>query len=171
VAEKRELRMDNNTNITMHVASMDDIPILVTHHHKMFKEIWTLRGLEIDAHQFKEMDKAHTKKLNEELLNGSCIAWLVKKEDKIVASGAISINSMVPKPEDPSYRVAHLHSVFTEYDHRKNGFASLITKNAIHHCKSRGINRMNLGASAAGRPIYEKIGFQPSVSSMQLSIE
>jgi GNAT superfamily N-acetyltransferase len=171
VAEKRELRMDNNTNITMHVASMDDIPILVTHHHKMFKEIWTLKGLEIDAHQFDKMDKAHTKKLNEELVNGSCIAWLVKKEDKIVASGAISINSMVPKPEDPSYRVAHLHSVFTEYDHRKNGFASLITKNAIHHCKSRGINRMNLGASAAGRPIYEKIGFQPSVSSMQLLIK
>ncbi len=163
--------MDRNTNIAIHVATMDDIPILVTHHHKMFKEIWTQNGIEITAHQFKEMDKAHTKKLNEELVNGTCIAWLVKKEDKIVASGAISINSMVPKPEDPSYIVAFLHSIYTEQGYRKNGFASLITKNAINHCKSRGINRMNLRASDAGRPIYEEMGFQPSISSMQLSIE
>jgi GNAT superfamily N-acetyltransferase len=171
VEEIRRLKMDNKTNIPIHVAKMDDIPILVTHHHKMFKEIWTLKGLEIDAHQFEEMDKAYTKKLNEELVNGTCTAWVVKKEDKIVASGSISIHSMVPRPDDSSYRVAHLHSVFTEYDYRENGFASLITKNAIHYCKSRGIKRMTLEASNAGRPIYEKIGFQPAVSSMQLSIE
>ena len=150
---------------------MDDIPILVTHHHKMFKEIWTQKGIEFDAHQFEEMDKAHTKKLNEELVNGTCTAWVVKKEDKIVASGALTINSMVPRPDDSSYMVAHLHSVFTEYDYRKNCFASLITKNAIHYCKSRGIKRMTLGASDAGRPLYEKMGFQPFVSSMQLLIK
>jgi len=78
---------------------------------------------------------------------------------------------MVPKPEDPSYVVAYLHGIYTEQGYRKNGFASLITKNAIHYCKSRGIKRMTLGASVAGRPIYENIGFQPAVSSMQLSIE
>ncbi len=163
--------MDNKTNIPIHSATIDDIPILVTHHHKMFKEIWTQKGIEFDAHQFDEMDKAYEEKLNQELANGTCTAWVIENEGKIVASGAISMHSMVPRPDDSSYMVAHLHSVFTEYDFRKNGFASLITKNAIHYCKSRGIKRMTLGASDAGRPLYEKMDFQPSVSSMQLVIK
>jgi GNAT superfamily N-acetyltransferase len=169
--ETRELKMEKTANFPIHEATTDDIPILVMHHHKMFKEIWIQKGLEIDSHQFEEMDKAYTKKLNEELVLGTCTAWVVKKEDQIVASGAITIHSMVPRPDDSSFRVAHLHSVFTELNCRKNGFASLITKKAILYCKSRGIRRMTLGASAAGRPIYEKKGFKPSVSSMQLSIE
>ena len=162
--------MDSKKTIPIHVATREHIPILVKHHHKMFHEIWIHRRLRIDARQFELMDKAYTEKLNQELGNGTCTAWYIKQEDKIVASAAISLNSTVPRPDDPTYKVAYLHSVFTEPDYRKNGFANLITKHAINYCKSQGIKRMNLGASDAGRPIYEKIGFKPSVTSMQLSI-
>jgi GNAT superfamily N-acetyltransferase len=171
VEEIRELIMENKNNTLIHVATIDDIPILVKHHHKMFEEIWTLKGLEIDAYKFDEMDKAHTRKLNEELPIGTCIAWMLKKEDNFVASGAITINSMVSMPEDASYKVAYLHSIYTEQGFRKKGFATLITKKAIDYCRSQGIWRMNLGASDAGRPIYERIGFKPSDSSMELSIK
>ncbi len=163
--------MDNKTDIPIHLAAIEDIPILVDHHHKMFEEIWVERGLEIDAHQFEDMDKAHTKKLEEELLNGTCKAWVIKNENKIVSSGAISITSMTPIPEDSSYKVAYLHSVFTELDYRKRGRAELIAITAIQYCKSKGIKRITLGASDAGRSTYEKIGFLTKLNSMILFIE
>ena len=163
--------MGNKRDIPLHTANAPDIPVLVAHHHKMFEEIWTLIGFEIDGHQFKAMDKAHEEKLRKESTDGTCKAWVIRNGDKIVASGAISINSMTPTPYDPSYRVAYLHSIYTDPEYRKRGFAELLTKEAIRYCKSKGIKRMILEASDAGRPIYEKLGFQPSGRTLRLLIE
>lgn len=163
--------MDNKIDTPIQLATVHDIPIIVTHHHKMFEEMWLLKGSEIDTHQFEAMDEAFTKKLKEELLNGKCKAWVIRNGDEIVASGAMSINSRTPIPYDPSCDVAHLHSIFTVSNYRKRGFAELITKTAIQYCKSKGIKRITLGASDAGRPIYEKIGFMTKLNSMMLFIE
>ena len=163
--------MENKTDIPIQPATIHDIPILVEHHHKMFEEIWSERGLEINTPQFEDMDKAHTNKLSEEFLNGTCKAWVIRHGDEIVASGALTITSMTPIPEDPSHKVAYLHSVYTEQDYRNRGFGELITINAIQYCKSKGIKRITLGASDAGRPIYEKVGFLTNLNSMILFIE
>ena len=163
--------MNNQRDISIHAANGRDIPVLIAHHHKMFEEIWALIGFEIDGHQFEAMDKALEVKLHEEITNGTCRAWVIEVDKKIVASGAISLNSMTPTPYDPSYRVAYLHSVYTEPEYRKRGFAELITKEAMTYCKSQGIRRMILEASDAGRPIYEKLGFQPSGRTLRLWME
>ena len=155
----------------IHTANAHHIPILVAHHHKMFEEIWILIGFEIDAHQFEAMDQAYEEKLREELDHGTCKAWMIRIDNKLVASGAISINSMTPTPYDPSYKVAYLHSIYTEPEYRRRGFAEFITKEAMRYCKSQGIKRMILEASDAGRPIYEKLGFQPSGRTLRLLIE
>ena len=63
--------MKDKSDIPVHSATIGDVPILVDHHRKMFEEIWSARGLEIDDHKFEEMDKAHEKKLSEELLKNS----------------------------------------------------------------------------------------------------
>jgi GNAT superfamily N-acetyltransferase len=163
--------LDNKNDIPIHMATVHDIPVLVAHHHKMFKEIWIKLEFEIDTHQFEAMDKAHEDKLREEITNGTCRAWVIGIGNKIVASGAISIDSMTPTPYDFSYKVAYLHSIYTEPEYRNRGFAECITKEAMVYCKSQGIRRMILEASDAGRSIYEKVGFQPSGRTMRLWME
>ena len=163
--------MYDKNDIPIRMATVNDIPILVAHHHKMFEEIWTLLGFEIDAHQFDTMDQVHEAKLRKEIANGTCKAWVIGIDNKIVASGAISLNSMTPTPYDPFYQVAYLHSIFTEPEYRRRGFAECITKEAIRYCKLQGIGRMILEASDAGRPIYEKLGFQPSGRTLRLLIK
>ena len=163
--------MNDKSNIPIHPATVREIPVLVAHHHKMFEEIWTRIGFEIDTHQFEAMDAAHEEKLREEIADGTCKAWIIRIDNKIVASGAISLNSMTPTPYDPVNKVAYLHSIYTEPEYRKRGFAELITKEAIRYCKLQGIRRMILEASDAGRPIYEKLGFQPSGRTLRLLIE
>jgi GNAT superfamily N-acetyltransferase len=103
-------------------------------------------------------------------MDGSCKAWAIENEDRIIASGAITIVSFVPTPTDLSSRVAYLHSMYTERRYRNNSFAGLIVEKTIQYCKDNGIRRVFLNASEAGRPIYEEIGFCSAPEIMRLMI-
>ncbi|MDM8550454.1 GNAT family N-acetyltransferase [Desulfobacterales bacterium HSG2] len=163
--------MKEKTGFTIQEAGFEDIPILVRHHRLMFEEIWTLKGLDYDISKLEEMDNAYAKKLQKQLTNNTSKAWFIEDISKIIASGAVSIISMVPVPDDPSDRVAYLHSIYTERGYRNRGFARRIAETAIHYCKSQGIRRMILNASDAGRPVYEKTGFRAADNVMRLWIK
>jgi len=160
--------MKKETKFTIQEADFEDIPILVKHHRMMFEEIWTLKGLDYDI---SNLDKIYAEKLQKQLRNNTCKAWLIEDISKIIASGAVSVISMVPVPDDPSDRVAYLHSIYTEKGYRNRGFACRITETAIHYCKSQGIRRMTLNTSDAGRSVYEKAGFEAADNVMRLWIK
>jgi GNAT superfamily N-acetyltransferase len=67
---------------------------------------------------------------------------------------------------DLSSRTAYMHSIYTEPGSRGNNLASRIVLTALEYCKASGIRRILLSASAAGKPIYERIGFTSSPEMM-----
>jgi GNAT superfamily N-acetyltransferase len=160
-----------NIQTSLREATESDIPRLGVHHRKMFEEIWEKKGESIDPSVGKAIERAYAKKLKQELTDGSCKAWVIESENKIVASGTITIASLVPTPRDLSSSVAYLHSMYTEKEYRNNHFANLIVERAIQFCRNNGINRIFLNASEAGRPIYEKLGFRTAPEMMRLVIE
>ena len=128
----------------------------------MFEEIWEKKGQPIDNSAGNEIEQAYSLKLAAELQAGSCRSWLIEKGEQVVASGAITIVSLVPTPNDLSTRVAYLHSMYTEPERRGKNLASRIVRTALAYCKANGVRRVILNASEAGKPIYEKIGFSSS---------
>jgi len=152
-------------------ASEHDIPQLSVHHRKMFEEIWEKRGLHIGNPAGNEIEQAYSLKLAAELQAGSCRSWLIEKEEQVVASGAITIVSLVPTPNDLSSRVAYLHSMYTEPELRGKNLASRIVRTALAYCKANGVRRVILNASEAGKPIYEKMGFSSSPEMMRIFID
>lgn len=152
-------------------ATVNDIPLLAIHHRKMFEEIWENKGEDIDRSIFAEIERAYIEKLRRQLQDCSCKAWVIEDEHRVIASGAISIVSFVPTPQDLSSNVAYLHSVYTAKDQRNNQCAKRIVKQAVHYCQENGIRRIILNSSEAGRPIYEKIGFKPAPDIMRLLLE
>ena len=64
--------------------TVKDIPILVAHHRRMFEEIWAVRGFVTDALKLEEMDQSYTRKLQEDLVDGRCNAWVIKNRGKIL---------------------------------------------------------------------------------------
>lgn len=152
-------------------AAVSDIPILAIQHRKMFEEIWEKKGENIDVAIFAEIERSYILKLQRQLQDGSCKAWVIEDEHRIIASGAISIVSFVPTPIDLSSDVAYLHSMYTEKEKRNNHCAKRIVRQALQYCRARGIKRIILNASEEGRPIYEKIGFQSATETMRLLLE
>jgi GNAT superfamily N-acetyltransferase len=54
--------------------------------------------------------------------------------------------------------------MYTEPGFRRKGVAKLIAETAIEWCRNHGYERINLDASEAGKPLYEKLGFAPGYS-------
>jgi GNAT superfamily N-acetyltransferase len=165
------MESEANVNITLSGATSNDITILASHHRKMFKEIWEKDGKNLNEGRLDEVEKAYIKKLEEQFTDNTCKAWVVKNQNKIVASGAITICSFVPTPLDLSYKVAFFHSLYTEEKSRNLNCAKIILEKAIRYCKDKGMKRVLLAASDAGRPMYQKIGFKPTSDLMRLYIE
>jgi len=152
-------------------ATPEDIPVLADHHRKMFEEVVMSQKLYPKALNSERLDREYIHKLTNEL-GTTCHVWVVRKNDgEVVASGGVSIISMVPVPSDYSYKVAYIHSIFTENKFRNNGLAKRIMDEILQFCKLHGIKRLILNASEAGRPLYEKIGFESATNSMRMIIE
>ena len=143
----------------IHPASQADIPVLVSHHLKMFEEIWEKRGSLPEPGVMDRVSTEYARKLEAEMDTGACSAWVILQDGIVVSSGAISIVSYVPNPIDPSCRIALLHSIYTEKGYRNSGYASCITREAARFCRDQKIGRLYLFASADGRHVYEKAGF------------
>ncbi len=152
-------------------ASIEDIPAMAEHYRLMFEEICEQKGEHLDPQLAGDIEKAYTQKLETELRSGICTAWVIEDDGKIVASGGVTFVSFVPNLSDLSPKVAYLHGMYTEKTHRNRKCAQRIIDAAIQHCRVHGVNRMILTASAAGKPIYEKIGFRSTPEMMRLFID
>lgn len=152
-------------------ATCGDIEQLAIHHRKMFEEIWEDKSQKLEAAEANKIEKAYFEKLEKQIPVGSCKDWVVKNGDQIIASGAISIVSYVPVPQDTNQNIAYLHSMYTEKKFRGRKFAQQIIERAIQYCQKNGIIRVILNSSDTGKPIYEKLGFVSSSDTMKLFIE
>ncbi|RPI39904.1 MAG: GNAT family N-acetyltransferase [Methanoregulaceae archaeon] len=163
--------MDSQAGITeagIRIAALNDIPILARHHRMMFEEILEKTGKSVDYSVLSALEKEYAGKLAREFGSGTCISWVIQDDNRIVSSGAVSIVSYVPVPHDLSTRIAFLHSIYTEKEYRHRHHAQRITQTVADYCRNRGIKRLYLVASDAGRPVYEKSGFVPVPDMMML---
>jgi len=147
-------------------AGTAEIPVLARFHRLMFEEIWEKRGYPVTEGSMRAVEEQYIRKLREGFSDGNCRAWVVKQDGRIVSGGAVSIATYVPVPFDPSSRIGFVHSIYTEKDERHKGHAGRIVRAATAFCKSAGIHRVYLFASAEGRPVYEKEGFVPVENTM-----
>jgi hypothetical protein len=76
-------------------ASAADISIMAAHHGKMFEEIWEQKGEHLQPARITEIEKAYRQKLETEMENGTCRAWIVEDEGQVVASGAMTFVSFL----------------------------------------------------------------------------
>ena len=77
------------TKPTIRRATASDIPLLVSHHVKMFREIRDLQGKARDPGKMARMETCYARKLDLQLVSGACAAWVAQWDGHAAARGQV----------------------------------------------------------------------------------
>jgi GNAT superfamily N-acetyltransferase len=142
-------------------ATVKDLPTLVRHRDAMWVEMDRVAPDEHDP-----TSRAYGKWLLERMKRGTLTAFVAVGDGKdgdaegILASGAVWIQDVQPRPGHPLTMWGYLLSVYTEPHARRRGLARAIVDACIGHAREAGCTRACLHASEEGRPLYEELGFE-----------
>jgi GNAT superfamily N-acetyltransferase len=139
-------------------ATVDDLGLLVRHRRLMWRALRRYRREELDRH-----DVAYRRWLRRGLADGELLALVAEDGGgRALASGALWLMPSQPRPGPLGRgRVPYVLSMFTEPGARGRGLASRIVREMIAWARSHGYPRIVLHASRFGRPVYERLGFEP----------
>jgi len=134
-----------------------DISVLARHRVGMFVDMGSLAA---DSYEAATIDAATRRLLAEAIPTGEWVAWVAEDDSGILGSGSALLRRLAPRPGHPEGGTeAYLLSFFTEHEARRRGVATEVMRACLAWCAQRGIKRITLHASAAGRRVYEPLEF------------
>lgn len=86
--------------------------------------------------------------------------WLVEVDGRAVSSGIGWLEEHLPFPGCFDGRRGHVASMSTEPEHQRQGHARTVLTALMDWFASLQVQRVDLRATAAGRPLYEDMGFR-----------
>jgi len=139
-------------------ASIRDLRTLVHHRRAMLAEMKPATQGELAA-----VDRAYTRFVRREMQARRLRCYVVEtRKGKIVAGGAIWLRETPPRVSFPGGSIPYLMSLYTEPAYRGKGLATLIVKECMKWSRDREYPWMTLHASAAGKGLYERLGWEPT---------
>lgn len=154
------------SEITIRGATVEDIPVLLRHRRMMWWDMGRRDPAMLDL-----MDRAAGEYFPQAVADGSYRGFLaVNESGKIVGGGGIVISRWPGVYAQPLPRRAMILNMYVEHEHRRRGVARRLMECMIEWCRKNGFANVGLHASEEGRPLYEKLGFQPT-NEMRLDLQ
>jgi GNAT superfamily N-acetyltransferase len=145
-------------DITIRQAAPSESAIILHHRRSMFRDMG-----EGTPGQLDRMMEVATPWLARALADGSYRHWLaLDASGRVAGGGGVMLSPWPANPKDPCTQRAVILNVYTEAEFRKQGVARRVMLAILDWVKAQGLRTVNLHASAAGRPLYEKLGFEPT---------
>lgn len=138
----------------LRIAKLADIPLLVRHRRKMWEDMGGYSKADLDA-----ADPVYARWARPRLASGTLQAWIVEEKSEAIASGALWVMRIHPRPGAPTGLTPYLLSMYTAPEHRGKGHARRIVGAATAWARKEGYPRMTLHASDMGRVLYESLGW------------
>jgi GNAT superfamily N-acetyltransferase len=139
----------------MRPATVEDIPVILSHRERMFREM----GFSDDT----AMDAAlslSAASFAAGLADGGYRGFfLCDRSGAIAAGGGLVYIAYYASPRDPHRRRPIVVNMYTEHAHRRRGLARLLMETMIAHVRGEGYSSLYLHATPDGRPLYEDLGF------------
>lgn len=143
------------------LATEADAELIAEHRRRMFAEM----GLD-DPERLREIAEAFLPWVTDRLRDGRYLGWLAEEEGAVVGGGGMWLMDFPPHWHDPQPLRAYLLNFYVAPEFRGQGLAYGLLKAAVEEARRRGIRVVSLHASNAGRPIYEKFGFNDTSEMM-----
>ena len=142
-------------NLKYKRATLEDIDILT---ETRIEVLGAANKLSADT-DMSEVKRQSYNYYQKALCDGSHIAYLVFDENRFVGAGGVSFFQVMPTYHNPNGKKAYIMNMYTRPGYRRRGIASLMLECLMKEIRSRGITKVTLEATDAGRPLYEKYGF------------
>jgi GNAT superfamily N-acetyltransferase len=140
---------------TITEATLQDVPIIVTHRRAMFAAMGYDDDDALDA-----MSRASEPWLRRKMETGEYLAWFAVTADRVIAAGlGLWLMDWPPHMIGSGARRGNILNVFVRPEDRRQGIARDLMKVAIDWCGANGIDHVMLHSSADGRRLYESLGF------------
>ncbi len=154
------------TDITIREAAPNEAEIILHHRRSMFRDMGEGTVEELDR-----MVEVASPWLARALADGSYRHWLaLDASGRVCGGGGVLLSPWPANPQDPCTQRAVILNVYTEPEFRKRGIGRLIMMAIMAWVKEQGLRSVNLHASSEGRPLYEKLGFEPT-NEMRLKFD
>jgi GNAT superfamily N-acetyltransferase len=104
----------------------------------------------------------------------SLLAYVAEDKGEIVSTVFMVITEKPGNPHFLSGKTGLLLNVYTKLDYRRQGLAGTLINMAIEDAKRLDLAYIELSASKAGYPLYQKLGFeeeQPHYPTMKYQIQ
>jgi len=139
----------------LRAATPEDAAVIAHHRAAMFYDMGFVSRAEAE-----QIAAAATPQLAARLAAGEYLGRLTENAGQVVAGGGMILRSLLPRPGALSGgEEAYILNVYTEPPHRGRGVARMVMRALLASCEERGVARVLLHASDAGRPLYESLNF------------
>ncbi len=105
------------------------------------------------------------------LANDSHIACFAKTDGKIIGCGGLCLYDEMPSPDNPTGRCAYLMNIYVRPEYQGHGHGKRIVRWLVGAALSRGIKKIYLETSEAGRLLYSFLGFSDMKDMMHLTFK
>ncbi|HEY6224560.1 MAG TPA: GNAT family N-acetyltransferase [Gemmatimonadales bacterium] len=152
--------------IDVRLATAADAPTLARHRAEMFRDMGDLP----DDRHYATLLAAAEREIAAWLASGDYVGFVASPQGhpgEIVAGAGIQIRKLLPRPL-PNGRGIRLSpeaivlNVFTERAWRRRGVAARLMDHVIGWARTNSMASLVLHASPDGRPLYERLGFEPT---------
>ncbi|HLM91203.1 MAG TPA: GNAT family N-acetyltransferase [Thermoplasmata archaeon] len=152
-AARRRLRQ----NVRFRRAALSDLDLLVEHRLAMWRDIGTRSEDSLRDHA-----PVYRRWIRALLARGEVEAVIAEVPGRPVGSGALWWMPAHPRPGLPDPVEPYLMSMYTDPEYRGAGLATDIVLALLDRARQRGAFRALLHASTQGRPVYKRLGFEPT---------
>jgi GNAT superfamily N-acetyltransferase len=151
------------SDYTIRTAVAGDAAVIARHRVEMF------RAMGIDDPALDTVEAASRARLIEQITSGEYLGWLAEHDGTTIAGAGVLLHQYYPSVANVRGRpTAYILNVYTDPAYRRRGLARRLVEEILGWCAANDIPRASLHASAAGRAVYEQLGF---VSTNELRID
>ena len=154
--------VDTHATPRIRLATAADAALIARQRADMFRDMGRL-----DAATYGPLADASAAYFARAIPAGEYAGWIATAGDASdvpIAGAGVQVRVMLPRPNETGTALTNgpegiVLNVYTEQPWRRRGVAELLMRHLLEWSRARGLVRVVLHASAAGRPLYEKLGF------------
>ena len=156
-----------HNDIIIREATLTELNTLIEWRMEVLRCVFSIPA-ETDTTELRDANIEYYKRA---LADDTHIACFAEQNGKIVGCGGLCLYDEMPSPDNPTGHCAYLMNIYVRPEHQGHGTGKRIVRWLVGAALARGIKKIYLETSEAGRLLYSILGFSDMKDMMHLTFQ